>query len=117
MKNATITQKKRPCEAIPHEQRKKTRKHYRRGHNMAKHVSLSGGYRKFSQSFHADVERKECASIIKGWVKKTFDKETAKNILRNDEWRWNRNHVAAYCYWTALEDANKLYCARICYLT
>ena len=91
--------------AIKTRKRKKTRKHYRRGYNMAKHVSLSGGYRKFSQCFHDDVEKKECASIIKGWVKGTFNKETAKNILRNEEWRWNRNQVAAYCYWTALEDA------------
>ena len=71
--------------AIKIRKRKKTRKHYRRGYNMAKHVSLSGGYRKFSQCFHDDVEKKECAVIIKEWVKKTFDKETTKNILRNEE--------------------------------
>jgi len=90
--------------AVKTKKRKKIKKqkHYRLG-LRAKHISVSNGYRKFTQYFWDDVERTEYTSIIKKWIKKTFDKETAKNILRNDEWRWNKNHIAAYCYWTALD--------------
>jgi len=69
-------------------------------------ISLSGSYRKFVELFHYEVDNKECASIINGWVKKNYNKKTAQAILKNVEWRWNKNHVAAHCYWIEQNDVD-----------
>ena len=58
------------------------------------------GYDYFKRIFHIDVESKECHDIIKGYVRNRFDKRKAQAILKNEDWRYNRNHVAAFCYWT-----------------
>ena len=60
-------------------------------------------YKKFKNYFHFDVEKKEYSSIIKTYVKKTFDKKTASYILRHKDSRLAYSHVAAYCYWTSIE--------------
>lgn len=60
-------------------------------------------YKKFKNYFHFEVEKKEYISIIKTYVKKTFDKKTAGYILRHKDSRLAYSHVAAYCYWTSVE--------------
>jgi len=50
--------------------------------------------------FHFEVDKKECISIVKAYVKKTFNKTTATAILKNKEYNFAKSHVAAYCHWT-----------------
>lgn len=63
-------------------------------------IPTEKGHDHFQRKFHIDVEPKECHDIIKGYVTKRFDKRKAQAILKNDDWRYNRTHVAAFCYWT-----------------
>lgn len=57
-------------------------------------------YKKCGQYFHFEVENKEYVSIVKAYVKKTFDKKTARNILKNKDYSFAKSHVAAFCHWT-----------------
>jgi hypothetical protein len=56
-------------------------------------------YKKCSDFFHFNVDSKECINIVKTYIKKTFDKEKAKVILKNKEYKFAKQFVAAYCYW------------------
>ena len=60
------------------------------------------GYRFFSQIFHSDVETKDNANIIKGYVRKTFDKKTAQSICANHDSKIASSGMAAWCYWTSV---------------
>jgi len=93
---------RKPIITSPKKRRRKSSPR-RRG---AMGISLSGSYRKFVELFHYEVDNKECASIINGWVKKNYNKKTAQAILKNVEWRWNKNHVAAHCYWIEQNDVD-----------
>ena len=66
-------------------------------------IKTDRGYRYFTQVAHTEVDNKECSAVIKTWVKKTYDKKTATAILKNEQWSYNRSHIAAYCYWSGLE--------------
>lgn len=66
-------------------------------------IATNRGYTHFKQVFHQDIDNKDCLNIIKGYVRKKFDKARAQAILKNEEWRINKSHVGAYCYWASLE--------------
>ena len=58
-------------------------------------------YRKHSDFFHFNVDTKECVSITKTHVKKVYNKEKAKAILKNKDFAFGRQFVAGYCHWLA----------------
>ena len=58
-------------------------------------------YKKCTDFFHFNVDSKECVDIIKNHIKKTYEKEKAKVILKNKEYRFAKQFVAAYCHWIA----------------
>lgn len=58
-------------------------------------------YKKHSDFFHFNVDTKECVAIIKTHVKKVFNKEKAKVILKNKEYKFAKAHIAGYCHWIA----------------
>ena len=60
-------------------------------------------YKKCKNYFHFEVENKEYVSIVKAYVKKTFDKKTAGLILRHKDSRLAYSHIAAYCHWVTTE--------------
>lgn len=65
-------------------------------------VSPDRGYAVFVRNFHLEVENKDSAAIIKGYVRKAYDKATAAAILKNPEYKWNSQPTAAWCYWTSM---------------
>ena len=58
-------------------------------------------YKKCSDFFHFNVDGKESVAIIKAHIKKTYDKEKARVILKNKEFMFQKQFVAAYCHWVA----------------
>ena len=66
-------------------------------------IETGKGYKYFRQVFHTEAESKDCAAVIRGYVRKNFNKADAQAILKNEDWRVNKNHVGAYCYWSSLE--------------
>ncbi len=58
-------------------------------------------YKKHSDFFHFSVDTKECMAIIKTHVKKVYDKERAKVILKNKDYNFAKAHIAGYCHWIA----------------
>lgn len=67
-------------------------------------IATDRGYTYFRQVFHMDVDSKDCSNVIKGYVRKEFNKADAQAILKNEEWRYNKSHIGSYCYWVGLED-------------
>jgi hypothetical protein len=57
-------------------------------------------YKKCKNYFHFEVDNKEYVSIVKTYVKKFYDKTTAKHILKNKDYTMSKSHVAAFCHWT-----------------
>ena len=49
--------------------------------------------------FHFEVDKSEIISIIKGYVKRVYDKEKARLILKNREYNFVKTNVAAFCAW------------------
>ena len=58
-------------------------------------------YKKCSDFFHFNIDSKECVTIIKTHIKKSYNKERARVILKNKEYMFAKQFVAAYCYWIA----------------
>ena len=58
-------------------------------------------YKKHNDFFHFNVDTKECISITKTHVKKVYNKEKAKAILKNKDFVFGRQFVAGYCHWLA----------------
>jgi len=56
-------------------------------------------YRKHSDFFHFDVNTKECIDITRAYVKRVYDKEKARIILKNKEYKFSKSHVAGFCHW------------------
>lgn len=56
-------------------------------------------YKKCKNYFHFEVDNKEYVSIVKTYVKKFYDKTTAKHILKNKDYALAKSHVAAFCHW------------------
>ena len=81
----------------------------RRKVNGAKGAPMDD-YKKCKNYFHFEVDNKEYVSIVKTYVKKFYDKTTAKHILKNKDYALAKSHVAAFCHWnladkTAPEDS------------
>lgn len=58
-------------------------------------------YKKHTDYFHFNVDSKECVTIVKAHIKKVYDKERSKIILKNKESMFAKQFVAAYCHWVA----------------
>jgi len=56
-------------------------------------------YNKCRDFFHFEVDNKDCAAIVKAYVKRVFDKEKARLILKNKEYTLSKSHVATFCHW------------------
>jgi hypothetical protein len=56
-------------------------------------------YNKCRDFFHFEVDNKDCAAIVKAYVKRVFDKEKARLILKNKEYNLYKSHVATFCHW------------------
>jgi hypothetical protein len=65
-------------------------------------VSHNKGYRFFCQIVHRDVETKEYGNVIKGYVRKAFDKKTAQAICANHDSKIANSGMAAWCYWSSV---------------
>jgi len=65
-------------------------------------VNPDRGYSVFLRNFHLEVESKDSSAIVKGYVRKAYDKATALAILMNPEYMWNTQPTAAWCYWTSM---------------
>ena len=71
-------------------------------------LDASRGLLYFTRAFHTEVDTKTCSPIIKSYVKKKFDKETARAILANPDYNFSYNHIAAYCYYDGLSDVDPI---------
>ena len=69
--------------------------------NVGAKAAPMDDYKKCSDFFHFNVDAKESVAIIKAHIKKTYDKEKARVILKNKEFMFQKQFVAAYCYWIA----------------
>jgi len=58
-------------------------------------------YKKHTDYFHFNVDSKECVTIVKAHIKKIYNKERSKIILKNKESLFAKQFVAAYCHWLA----------------
>lgn len=58
-------------------------------------------YKKHTDYFHFNVDSKECVIIVKAHIKKIYNKEQSKVILKNKESMFAKQFVAAYCHWVA----------------
>lgn len=58
-------------------------------------------YKKHTDYFHFNVDSKECVTIVKAHIKKVYDKERSKIILKNKESMFAKQFVASYCHWVA----------------
>jgi hypothetical protein len=56
-------------------------------------------YNKCRDFFHFEVDNKDCAAIVKAYVKRVFSKEKARLILKNKEYNLYKSHVATFCHW------------------
>ena len=63
-------------------------------------ISADKGYKYFHQKVHSEVESKEYVSIVKGYVRKAYDKSTAQAIAANPDYKISSSGLAAWCYWT-----------------
>jgi len=58
-------------------------------------------YKKHTDYFHFNVDSKECVTIVKAHIKKVYDKERVRIILKNKETMFAKQFVASYCHWIA----------------
>ena len=65
-------------------------------------ISADKGYKYFHQKVHSEVESKEYVSIVKGYVRKAYDKSTAQAIAANPDYKIYSSGLAAWCYWTTI---------------
>ena len=61
-------------------------------------VPIEKGFDAVKEYFHLEVDKKDCISQVKAWVKKNFP-EPAKYILSHPEWKFNMTHHAATAFW------------------
>jgi hypothetical protein len=61
-------------------------------------VPVEKGFDAVKEYFHLEVDKKDCISQVKAWVKKNFP-EPAKYILSHPEWKFNMTHHAATAFW------------------
>src|SRR5210317_646056 len=58
-------------------------------------------YKKHTDYFHFNVDSKECVTIVKAHIKKIYNREQSKVILKNKESIFAKQFVAAYCHLVA----------------
>ena len=61
-------------------------------------VPIEKGFDAVQEYFHLEVDKKDCISQVKTWVKKNFP-QPAKYILSHPEWKFNMTHHAATAFW------------------
>jgi len=61
-------------------------------------VPIDKGFDAVKDYFHLQVDKKDCISQVKAWVKKNFP-EPAKYILANPEYHFSMTHHAATAFW------------------
>ena len=61
-------------------------------------VPIDKGFDAVKEYFHLQVDRKDCLTQTKTWIKKNFP-EPAKYILSHPEWKFNMTHHAATAFW------------------
>ena len=61
-------------------------------------IPIDKGFNAVKDYFHLQVDKKDCVSQVKTWVKKNFP-EPAKYILANPEYHFSMTHHAATAFW------------------
>ena len=61
-------------------------------------VPVDKGFNAVKDYFHLQVDRKDCVSQVKTWVKKNFP-QPSKYILANPEYHFSMTHHAATAFW------------------
>ena len=61
-------------------------------------IPVDKGFNAVKDYFHLQVDRKDCVSQVKTWVKKNFP-EPSKYILANPEYHFSMTHNAATAFW------------------
>lgn len=56
-------------------------------------------YKLAKDYFHFEVDRKEYVTIVKSYIKRVYDKQTAQYILRNSDSMLAYSHIACYCHY------------------
>jgi len=59
---------------------------------------IEKGFNAVKDYFHLEVDRKDCISQVKTWVKKNFP-DASKYILANPEYKFTMTHHAATAFW------------------
>ena len=61
-------------------------------------IPVDKGFNAVKDYFHLQVDKKDCVSQVKTWVKKNFP-QPAKYILANPEYHFSMTHHAATAFW------------------
>jgi hypothetical protein len=61
-------------------------------------VPIDKGFNAVKDYFHLQVDKKDCISQVKTWVKKNFP-DASKYILANPEYKFTMTHHAATAFW------------------
>ena len=61
-------------------------------------IPVDKGFNAVKDYFHLQVDKKDCISQVKTWVKKNFP-QPAKYILANPEYHFSMTHHAATAFW------------------
>ena len=61
-------------------------------------IPIDKGFNAVKDYFHLQVDKKDCVSQVKTWVKKNFP-EPAKYILANPEYHFSMTHHGATAFW------------------
>ena len=61
-------------------------------------IPVDKGFNAVKDYFHLQVDRKDCVSQVKTWIKKNFP-EPSKYILANPEYHFSMTHNAATAFW------------------
>ena len=61
-------------------------------------IPVDKGFNAVKDYFHLQVDKKDCVSQVKTWIKKNFP-EPSKYILANPEYHFSMTHHAATAFW------------------
>ena len=61
-------------------------------------IPVDKGFNAVKDYFHLQIDKKDCVSQVKTWVKKNFP-QPAKYILANPEYHFSMTHHAATAFW------------------
>ena len=78
---------------------KKTKKKFKsRARTGLAGIPIDKGFDAVKDYFHLEVDKKDCISQVKTWVKKNFP-QPSKYILSNPEYHFTMTHHAATAFW------------------